>query len=228
MSVEGRHTASLPLRSARSYDAWARPDSSRARHHAAHGAPIFFASAAQWRAWLEEHHATETEVVVGFHKKKTGKPSMTWSEAVDQALCFGWIDSVRHSLGPDAYTNRFTPRKPTSNWSKINVAKVEELTRRGLMHPAGLAAFAQRDSARTGVYSFENGDDDLGEEYEAEFRRAKKAWAWFASQPPGYRKQASHWVRSAKREETRRSRLATLIADSRVGQRVKPLRRPDT
>jgi uncharacterized protein YdeI (YjbR/CyaY-like superfamily) len=182
--------------------------------------PIFFASAAEWRAWLEEHHATATEVLVGFHRKSTGKPSMTWSEGVDQALCFGWIDSVRRSLGPDAYTNRFTPRKPTSNWSNINVAKVEKLTRLGLMHAAGLAVFAQRDRARTGV--------GLGEEYQAGFRRDGQAWIWFESQPPGYRKQAAHWVRSAKREETRHSRLATLIADSRAGRRVKPLRRRGT
>jgi uncharacterized protein YdeI (YjbR/CyaY-like superfamily) len=193
------------------------------RHHAAME-PLFFASASEWRAWLAEHHATATEVVVGFHKKKTGKPSMTWSEAVDQALCFGWIDGIRHSLGPDAYTNRFTPRKPTSNWSNVNVAKVEALRRQGLMHPAGLAAFALRPPVRTGVYSFEAGDDGLGD-YEAEFRRDAMAWSWFESQPPGYRKQASHWVRSAKREETRRSRLLTLIADSRAGKRIKPLRR---
>ena len=188
--------------------------------------PLFFASAAEWRAWLEEHHETATEVVVGFHKKKTGKPSMTWSEAVDQALCFGWIDGIRRSQGPDAYSNRFTPRKPTSNWSNVNVAKVEALTKQGLMRPAGVAAFARRRPAGTGVYSFETGDDGLGE-YEAELRRDEEAWAWFESQPPGYRRQAAHWVRSAKREETRRSRLATLIADSRAGDRIKPLRRPE-
>ena len=189
--------------------------------------PIFFPSTAEWRSWLEAHHDTETEVVVGFLKKATGRPSMTWSEAVDEAICFGWIDGVRHSHGPDAYSNRFTPRKPRSNWSNVNVAKVERLTAEGRMHPAGVAAFEKRDPARTGVYSFEQGDDGLAE-YEAELRRDKKAWAWFESQAAGYRKQAAHWVRSAKREETRRSRLATLIADSRAGQRVKPLRRPGT
>ena len=143
--------------------------------------PIFFESAEQFRAWLAAHHDTETEVLVGFHKKATGTPTMTWSESVDQALCFGWIDGRRNSLGSNAYTIRFTPRKPTSNWSKINVAKVEDLTRRGLMHEAGLAAYARRDPAKTGVYSFENEDVGLGAEFEAEFRRDEAAWAWYAA-----------------------------------------------
>jgi uncharacterized protein YdeI (YjbR/CyaY-like superfamily) len=188
--------------------------------------PIFFESAEQFRAWLAAHHDTETEVLVGFHKKTTGKPTMTWSESVDQALCFGWIDGRRNSLGSNAYTIRFTPRKPTSNWSKINVAKVADLTRQGLMHEAGLAAYARRDPAKTGVYSFENDDVGLGAEFEAEFWRDETAWAWYARQPPGYRRTAAHWVRSAKRESTQRSRLATLIADSHAGRKVKPLRRP--
>jgi uncharacterized protein YdeI (YjbR/CyaY-like superfamily) len=190
--------------------------------------PIFFESADQFRQWLATHHATETEVLVGFHKKATGTPTMTWSESVDQALCFGWIDGRRNSVGDDAYTIRFTPRKATSNWSKINVAKVEDLTRRGLMHEAGLAAYARRDPAKTGVYSFENEDIGLGPEFEAEFRRDQEAWAWYSHQPPGYRRTAAHWVRSAKREETRRSRLAALIEDSRAGRAIKPLRRPGT
>ena len=198
--------------------------------------PIFFESADQFRAWLAAHHAAETEVLVGFHKKAAGRPMMTppmtspmtWSESVDQALCFGWIDGRRNGLGPDAYTIRFTPRKPTSNWSKINVAKVEDLTRRGLMHESGLAAYARRDPAKTGVYSFENEDRGLGAEFEAEFRRDSAAWAWYERQPPSYRRTAAHWVRSAKRDSTQRSRLATLIADSGAGRWVKPLRRPGT
>jgi uncharacterized protein YdeI (YjbR/CyaY-like superfamily) len=188
--------------------------------------PIFFESADQFRAWLAAHHAAETEVLVGFHKKMTGKSTMTWSESVDQALCFGWIDGRRHSLGPDGYTIRFTPRKPSSNWSTINVAKVEELTRRGLMDEAGLVAYARRDPAKTGVYSFETDDVGLGPEFEAEFQRDESAWAWYARQPPGYRRTAAHWVRSAKRDSTQRSRLATLIADSHAGRKVKPLRPP--
>ena len=188
--------------------------------------PIFFESAAAFRDWLEAHHDRETELLVGFHKKATGKPSMTWSESVDQALCFGWIDGVRRSHGADAYTIRFTPRKPTSNWSNVNVAKVEALQQQGLMRPAGLAAFERRDPAKTGIYSFEVDDEGLGPEFEAEFRGDPEAWAWFEQQAPGYRRTASHWVRRAKREETRRSRLQQLIADSRAGRKIKPLRRP--
>ena len=190
--------------------------------------PIFFESPEQFREWLATHHATESEVLVGFHKKAVGRPTMTWSQSVDQALCFGWIDGRRNSLGEDAYTIRFTPRKPTSNWSKINVAKVEELSQLGLMHEAGLAAYARRDPAKTGVYSFENEDLGLGAEFEAEFRRDEAAWAWFERQPPSYRRTAAHWVRSAKRESTRRARLQTLITDSHAGRAVKPLRRPGT
>ena len=188
--------------------------------------PIFFESAGQFRQWLHEHHSTESEVLVGFHKKATGRPTMTWSESVDEALCFGWIDGRRTGLGPDAYTIRFTPRKPSSIWSKINVAKVEDLTRRGLMQEAGLAAFARRDPAKTGVYSFESEDRGLGAEFEAAFRADATAWDWFQRQPPGYRRTAAHWVRSAKRERTQHSRLATLIVDSREGRAIKPLRRP--
>jgi len=188
--------------------------------------PVFFASAAQFREWLDGHHARQREVLVGFHKKGTGKPSLTWSEAVDQALCYGWIDAVRRSHGPDAYTIRFTPRKPTSTWSNINVAKVKELTDKGLMRPPGLAAFERRNPDRTGIYSFEGHGGGLGAEYESEFRSHAHAWAWFERQPPGYRRTAAHWVRSAKKEETRRSRLAALIADSQAGRKVKPLRRP--
>jgi uncharacterized protein YdeI (YjbR/CyaY-like superfamily) len=188
--------------------------------------PIFFASAAEFRAWLEAHHAVEREVIVGFHKKATGKPSMTWSEAVDQALCFGWIDGVRRSAGPDAYTNRFTPRRPTSNWSNVNIAKVAELTRLGLMREAGIAAFERRDAARSGVYSFEGRNPELDAGLQAQLEADAEAWAWFARQPAGYRRTAVHWVMSAKKAETRQRRLATLVADSRAGRRIKLLRRP--
>jgi uncharacterized protein YdeI (YjbR/CyaY-like superfamily) len=187
--------------------------------------PIFFASPAAFRAWLEKHHASEREVLVGFHKKATGKPTMTWSESVDEALCFGWIDGVRRGAGADAYTIRFTPRKPASTWSKVNVAKVEALTKAGRMRPAGVAAFERRTAERTGIYSFESENHGLGA-YEAELRANKKAWAWFEKQPPGYQRTAAHWVTSAKKEETRRSRLATLIADAAAGRKIKPLRRP--
>ncbi len=188
--------------------------------------PVFFASAAKFRAWLARHHATRTEVLVGFHKKGTGRATLTWSESVDQAVCFGWIDGVRRSLGPDAYTIRFTPRKPGSTWSNVNVAKVERLTALGLMQASGVAAFERRDPAKTGVYSFEGAAAKLSSDDEREFRRHVAAWAWYERQPPGYRRTAAHWVASAKQEATRRRRLETLIADSAAGIKIKPLRRP--
>jgi uncharacterized protein YdeI (YjbR/CyaY-like superfamily) len=187
--------------------------------------PVFFASTDEFRTWLEDHHATCTELVVGFHKKATGKPTLTWSESVDQALCFGWIDGVRRSLGPDAYTIRFTPRKARSTWSNINVSKVERLIELELMRPAGLSVFERRNPETTGVYSFEAGPVALGSEYGREFRRYPKVWSWFERQPPGYRRTAAHWIVSAKKEQTRRSRLATLVADSAAGRKIKPLRR---
>ncbi len=188
--------------------------------------PIFFASTAEFRSWLEEHHETATELWVGFYKKASGKPSMTWSEAVDQALCFGWIDGVRRSVGADGFANRFTPRKPRSNWSNVNIAKVEALTAQGLMMPAGVRAFELREAAQSGVYSFEKRPEALPPEYEAQFREQPAAWVFFEQQPPGYRRLAAHWVTSAKREETRLKRLATLIEDSACGRRIGLLARP--
>jgi uncharacterized protein YdeI (YjbR/CyaY-like superfamily) len=146
---------------------------------------------------------------------------------VDQALCFGWIDGVRRSLDDDRYVMRFTPRKPRSNWSKINIAKVAELTAQGLMMPAGLRAFERREEARSGVYSFEQEQPhELPPEYVARFQENRTAWELFQKQPPGYRRTATHWVMSAKREETRLKRLATLIEDSANGRRIAPLTRP--
>jgi uncharacterized protein YdeI (YjbR/CyaY-like superfamily) len=189
--------------------------------------PIFFASPAEFRAWLEAHHATETEVMVGFYRKATGQPTMTWSESVDQALCFGWIDGVRRSLDESRYVMRFTPRQLRSNWSKINIAKVAELTAQGLMMPAGRRAFEQREEARSGVYSFEQErPHELPPEYVARFQGNPTAWDLFQQQPPGYRRTATHWVMSAKREETRLKRLATLIGDSANGRRIAQLTRP--
>ena len=133
--------------------------------------PTFFASPEELRAWLEAHHASESELLVGFHKKTTGRPTLTWSESVDQALCFGWIDGVRRSLGPDAYTIRFTPRRPSSTWSNINVAKAEQLRELGLMHPAGLRAFERRRPEKTGVYSFEVGSQSLPRELRSQVPR---------------------------------------------------------
>ncbi|HEX2149602.1 MAG TPA: YdeI/OmpD-associated family protein [Actinomycetota bacterium] len=188
--------------------------------------PIFFATPADFRAWLEENHQTADEVVVGYYKKKAGKPSMSWSESVDQAPCFGWIDGKGKSLGDEAHTIRFTPRRPRSNWSEVNIKKVEELTKAGLMRPAGLAAFEKREEARSGVYSYEQRHlATLTEEQEAEFKANPAAWEWFNAAAPSYRKAAIFWVASAKREETRTRRLQQLIDDSAAGLEVPPLRR---
>jgi uncharacterized protein YdeI (YjbR/CyaY-like superfamily) len=185
----------------------------------------FFETPAEFRAWLDAHHDTATELWVGFHKKGTGRPSMTWPEAVDQALCFGWIDGIRKSVDESSYTNRFTPRKAKSTWSRVNIARVAELTRQGWMTPAGLRAFEARDEAKSG-YSFEQRPQELSPEYAGRFQQHGSAWAFFQAQPPGYRRTASFWVMSAKREETRLKRLATLIDDSEHGRRIGLLARP--
>jgi uncharacterized protein YdeI (YjbR/CyaY-like superfamily) len=182
--------------------------------------PKFFAKATDFRKWLAKNHATETELLVGFYKTKSGKPSMTWPESVDQALCYGWIDGVRHSLGEDAYTIRFTPRRPTSVWSAVNIRKMKELTEQGLMQPAGLAVFEKRDP-RKGGYSYDYKDVAFDKVSEKEFRAHRDAWRFFQAQPPGYRKLCTRWVTSAKREETRKKRLAELIADSSAGRRIR-------
>jgi len=181
----------------------------------------FFATASEFRAWLAKNHTTATEIGVVFHKKASGKPSMTWSEAVDQALCFGWIDSVARRIDDSSRVQRFTPRKPKSNWSAVNIRKVDELTSRGLMAPAGLAAFARREEARSMVYSYENRHlAALDAEREAKFKARKKAWDFFGKQPPSYRQTAIYRVMNAKREETRSKRLERLIDASAEGRRL--------
>ena len=189
--------------------------------------PKFFATPAAFRSWLASHHETERELFVGFHKRESGKPSITWPESVDEALCFGWIDGVRKSLGADAYTIRFTPRRPKSIWSAINVKKVGELTKLGKMQPAGLRAFELRTAERTGVYSFErNQAARLSPAQAKALRSNRKAAAFFDAQPPWYRRTAIHWVISAKREDTRERRLGQLIRDSAEGRTIGPLTRP--
>jgi len=189
--------------------------------------PVFFPFPEAFRAWLQRHHAREKELWVGFHKKGSGKPSITWPEAVDAALCFGWIDGVRQSLGSDSYVIRFTPRKPRSTWSAVNIKRVAELTKLGLMQPAGVKAFEKRSDDKSAIYSYEQRKTaKLSGAYGKQFRASKKAWDFFQAQPPWYRRVASYWVISAKREETRSKRLAALIEDSEHGQRVGPLRRP--
>ena len=189
--------------------------------------PTYFATPAEFRAWLEEHHADADELLIGFHKKASGRPSITWPESVDEALCFGWIDGVRRGVDADSYSIRFTPRRKRSIWSTVNVKRARELIESGRMTPAGLAAFEARTEERSGVYSFERAEEPrLDGEREARFRANPGAWEWFHAQPPWYRRAALHWVLSAKREETRERRLATLIEDSAAGRTVKPLTRP--
>lgn len=188
--------------------------------------PRFFKTPSDFRKWLEKNHDKETELLVGFYKKDSGKPSITWPESVDQALCFGWIDGVRRSIDEDSYSIRFTPRKKSSIWSAVNIRKVGELTAQGLMMPAGLAAFSHRKEEKSKVYSFENKDKGLDEGSIKKFKANKKAWAFFQSQAPWYRRAASWWVISAKREETRTKRLNTLIEDSMNERRIGTLSRP--
>jgi uncharacterized protein YdeI (YjbR/CyaY-like superfamily) len=190
--------------------------------------PRFFAIPDEWRAWLERHHATAAELWVGFHKKGSGRPSITWPESVDQALCFGWIDGVRRRLDDERYVIRFTPRRKGSIWSSINLARVEELTRLGLMRPAGVRAHGSREPASSGVYSYEQRKTArLPAALLAKFKRNRKAWAYFQAQPPGYRQTAVWWVVSAKQDATRDRRLETLIADSAAGRTIKQLAWPD-
>jgi uncharacterized protein YdeI (YjbR/CyaY-like superfamily) len=189
--------------------------------------PRFFATTEDFRAWLKDHHATATELVVGFHKKHTRRKSITWTEAVREALCFGWIDGIRRSLGDESYTIRFTPRRPGSIWSSLNIRHVEELIREGRMTPAGLAVYEARKPERTGIYSFEQRHSArLEQQQEDAFRADRAAWEFFQAQPPSYRQTAIYWVVSAKREETRSRRLATLIADSAAGRRLAQLTPP--
>lgn len=182
--------------------------------------PTFFETPAAFRKWLAKHHAKATELLVGFYKTDSGRPSITWPESVDQALCFGWIDGVRRRIDDVSYSIRFTPRKPTSNWSAINIAKVAELTRLGLMQPAGLRAFEQRREEKSGIYAYENAPRTLDSAYEKTFRANKKAWEYFSGQAPSYRRVCIYWVMGAKKEETRERRLRTLIDDSAAGRRV--------
>jgi len=189
--------------------------------------PRFFATSAEFRGWLEAHHADETELLVGFYKRASGRPSITWAESVDEALCFGWIDGVRRSIDADSYSIRFTPRQKRSIWSAVNIRRAEELIAEGRMAPAGLAAFSRRTEDRSRVYSHERSEaPQLDPSQQARFEADAAAWEWFAAQAPFYRRQALHWVTSAKRPETRERRLASLIADSAAGRKVAPLRRP--
>lgn len=190
--------------------------------------PTFFATPADFRRWLAEHHAQAQELWVGFYKKATGKPSITWPESVDQALCFGWIDGRRKSVDAESYMIRFTPRRAHSIWSAINLQRVAELSEQGLMHPAGLQIFAARREEKSGIYAHEQRQvAALGPAEEAQFQANPAAWAFFQAKPRSYREPAIWWVVSAKKPETRQKRLQTLIDDSAAGRTVKPLTRPE-
>lgn len=190
--------------------------------------PLFFDDARAFRRWLEKNHATKTELLVGFLKKAPGRTSLTYFEALDEALCFGWIDGVRRSIDGDRWCQRFSPRQARSVWSRINIRKVESLRAAGRMAPAGLKAFEARDEKRTGLYSFERSKRiDFDRVSTRALRARPGAWRFFQAQPPGYRRLMTFWVMSAKKPETRQRRLERLIADSNAGRRVGILARPE-
>ena len=183
--------------------------------------PTFFETSAKFRAWLERSGATEMELVVGFHKVGSGRPSMTWSESVDEALCFGWIDGRRTRIDEHTYKIRFSPRKPTSIWSAINIEKVKALHAAGRMSPAGIEAFARRNEAKSRTYSYEQAKRaEFAPEHVARFRKNKKAWRFFEAQAPSYRHMVAWYVIGAKRPETREARLAKVIELSASGARL--------
>jgi len=183
--------------------------------------PTFFPTETDFRQWLDKNYDKAPELLVGFYKTSSGKQSMTWSQSVDQALCYGWIDGVRKSAGEEAYTIRFTPRRATSIWSTINIKKMEELQQRGLMQPAGLAAFAKRKEAKSEIYAHEQKvAAELSPELEAEFKANTTAWEFFMKQAPSYRKVIIHLIMTAKQEKTRRSRFNKVVTASKNGERI--------
>jgi uncharacterized protein YdeI (YjbR/CyaY-like superfamily) len=182
--------------------------------------PVYFGSPAQFRAWLEAHHADADELWVGYHKRGTGLPSMTWPESVDEALCFGWIDGVRRSVDDERYAIRFTPRRKGSNWSRVNLGRVEVLSAEGRMRPAGLAAYEGRKEDAAATYTYEERPQELPETYARAFReRDPAAWDFFVAQSPSYRRTAIGWILEAKREETRLRRLDQVVEASAVRRR---------
>ena len=187
--------------------------------------PTFFKTPSDFRKWLAKHHESSKELLVGFYKKDSGRPSITWPASVDEALCFGWIDGIRRRIDDVSYTIRFTPRRPTSIWSAVNIKRANELIDQGLMKPAGLKAFQARKENKSGIYSYEQRTEKLPEPYESQFKKNKTAWTFFQAQPPWYRKTVAWWIVSAKKEETRLKRLATLIEESANGRTMRELNR---
>ncbi len=188
--------------------------------------PKFFPTPAEFSNWLRSNHARETELLVGFYKRDSGLPSMTWPESVDAALCYGWIDGVRRRIDDVSYSIRFSPRKQRSIWSAVNIKRVEELAQLKLLQPAGAKAFAARREERSAVYSFEQATVEFEPAQKKLFRANKAAWNFFQAKPPSYRRAATWWVISAKRLETRDKRLSTLIADSAALRTLRHLTRP--
>jgi uncharacterized protein YdeI (YjbR/CyaY-like superfamily) len=187
--------------------------------------PVYFAAPEEFRAWLEANHEVAPELIVGYFKKGSGRPSMTWPESVDQALCFGWIDGIRRGIDDERYCIRFTPRRIGSIWSAVNIRRFGELDDAGLVMPTGQAAFVARREERSGIYSYEQGDaPTLAPEADARLRADPAAWEYFCAQTPSYRKAAIHWVTSAKRPETRERRLDQLITCSAEREVVPPFR----
>ena len=180
----------------------------------------FFRTPADFRKWLEKHHRTDRELWVGYHKTSSGRASMTWPESVDEALCFGWIDGLRKSVDESSYSIRFTPRKPTSIWSAVNVKRVQGLTGQGRMRPAGLQAFAKRKENRSGIYSYEQRSGTLVEPYASRLKENRAAWDFLRAQPASYQKAVNWWVVSARQEATRLRRLKRLKEDSARGRRI--------
>ena len=181
---------------------------------------IFFASSEELRAWFEEHHETADELWVGYHRKATGKPTVTWPEAVDEALCVGWIDGIRYRLDDTRHAQRFTPRRKGSIWSAINTKRAGELIAAGRMRPAGSTAFEARSPEKTAVYSYERETAAFSDDQQRRFEADESAWEFFQAQAPSWRRAITHWVSSAKREETRERRFNQLLDDSRAGRRT--------
>ncbi len=189
--------------------------------------PKFFATSADWRDWLEKHHDQAKELLVGFYKKDSGQPSITWPESVDVALCFGWIDGVRRGIDEVSYSIRFTPRKARSTWSAVNIRRAGELAREGRMHPFGMKAFEARQDDRSGIYAYEQQRIEFNCEQEEQFRANETAWKSFQAMQPSYRRTATFWVVSAKQQQTRNRRLAALIEHSERGETMPQwVRRP--
>ena len=183
-----------------------------------------FETPAELRAWFEANHETATEAFIGYYRRGVDKPSTTWVEAVEEALCFGWIDGITFRIDDEVTANRFTPRRPTSNWSAVNIAKVAELCAAGRMRPAGIRAFEGRDRSKDASYSYERPDATFPPDWLDRFRANEAAWRYWLDETPSYRRQVTYWVVSAKKPETRERRFATLVADSAAGRRIGPMR----